>query len=220
MSLAAGTCPDVEGFVLAGGASSRMGRDKALLKLGGRPLIAHACDVLQAAGLTAQIAGARSKLNKFAPVIPDASADGGPLAGICSALAQAKAEWAVFLPVDLPLMAPSLIQFLVRHARISGMPVTLASINGFAQTFPAVVRRNALPVLESELRAGRSGCFRAFRAAGVSLVAAEMVAQSGHVADARGLAPFQWFLNVNTREDLDRAEAILIRHGVSARAIA
>ena len=113
------------GFVLAGGRSSRMGSDKALVEFGGRPLIAHAVGILKAAGLAVSIAGAcaenRAGLEAYAPVIPDTEAGLGPLGGICAALRSTTASYGVFLPVDVPLMAPSLIAFLVRHAGGGGL---------------------------------------------------------------------------------------------------
>ena len=97
--------PDADGFVLAGGQSSRMGRDKALLAFAGQPLVAHALDLFQEAGLPAMVAGAASpalrSLPVFASVIDDDSPGLGPLSGICAALSIISARFAVFLPVDL-----------------------------------------------------------------------------------------------------------------------
>jgi molybdopterin-guanine dinucleotide biosynthesis protein A len=203
--------PDAAGFVLAGGRSSRMGADKALELLAGQPLVAHAVSVLLEAGLAASIAGARSPLAHFAPVVEDSQPGLGPLGGICAALASTSACRAVFLPVDLPLLPASLIAFLLHHARITGAVATLCSVNGFAQTFPAVVRRAALPALQGELEAGRGGCFSAFQAAAARLgqpltvLAAESLVQSGQVAHPDGLPAARWFLNVNAPGDLLRA---------------
>jgi molybdopterin-guanine dinucleotide biosynthesis protein A len=202
-------------FVLAGGRSSRMGEDKALLQLAGQPLVGHALAVLGAAGLTARIAGARADLDRFAPIIADETADCGPLGGICSALDQTDQKWAVFVPVDMPLLPSSLVKYLVADARLTGLAVTLVSVNGFVQTFPAVIRTETLPALRKELESGVGGCFAAFTSAvrlreeSIRAVPVEMLAQSGQVADPRGLAPYQWFLNVNTREDLERTSAAL-----------
>ncbi len=206
------------GFVLAGGQSSRMGREKALIGFGGRPLIVHALEILRGAGLPASIAGARAELGAFAPVIHDANPGAGPLAGICSALSAAQAQHAVFLSafisVDLPFVPPSLVAFLVHHAQVTRKAITIATVTGFAQTFPAVIASQALPALASELRAGRNGCFAAFEAAAASLgqavsrVPIEWIAQSGHALHPNGLAPAQWFLNLNTPSQMERAEAL------------
>lgn len=202
------------GFVLAGGRSTRMGQDKALVELGGRPLIAHALDVLRGAGLEPRIAGARTDLSRFAPVLADAEPDRGPLGGVVSALAQTAQEWAAFVSVDMPLMAPELVAYLAADAQRTGSAVTLASLNGFAQTFPAVIRKDALPVLAEELERDTGGCFAAFQAVagapGVRQLEAEALAQTGQISDPRGLWPFEWFLNVNSPEDLLRVSAAFL----------
>lgn len=212
-SLGAFAAPrDAVGFVLAGGRSSRMGADKALELFAGKPLVAHAVSVLCEAGLSASIAGARSPLAAFAPVVEDSQPGMGPLGGICAALASTSACLSVFLPVDLPLQPASLIVFMLHHARTTGAAVTLCSVNGFAETFPAVLSRELLPLVQGELEAGRGGCYSAFQAAAgrlgqaVSVLPVELLVQSGHVAHPGGLPAARWFLNVNSPEDLRRAE--------------
>ncbi len=209
---------DAAGFVLAGGQSSRMGRDKALLHFAGRELVAHALATLREAGLSGTIAGAGpaadSVFATYAPVVLDQQPGLGPLAGICAALEAAAARYVVFLPIDLPLLPSSLVAYLLHHTRITGRAVTVPSVNGFAQTFPVVLDRSVLPALKMELDSGKRRCFSAFHVAAESvgqplaLVAAELLAQSGQVAHPLGLAPMRWFLNVNAPRDLQRAEAL------------
>ncbi len=209
--------PDAGAFVLAGGQSTRMGRDKALVLLAGRPLIAHALDTLRDAGLEPSIAGARSSLARFAPVVEDAKPECGPLGGICAALASAQSQWAIFLPIDLPLLPASLIACLLLHARITGSVVTVPSICGFAQTFPVVLHRAVLPVLEAELAALHFGCFSAFAEAAAALgepacvVPVEPLAQCGQAAHPAGLTACRWFLNVNAPRELAFAESLARR---------
>ncbi len=208
------TLPGAAGFVLAGGQSSRMGHDKALVKFAGKPMVAHALATLRAAGLSVQIAGARASLAKFAPVIADEEPGRGPLQGICSALGQAAAEWAVFLPVDLPLLPPQLVEFLLAHAHLTQSVITLASVNAVPQAFPVIIRRIAQRALESELRAGNSACMAAFQSVAerrgepLAILPVELFVQSGRLAEPRGLPPSRWFLNVNTRGQLHRAEVL------------
>jgi molybdopterin-guanine dinucleotide biosynthesis protein A len=209
---------DAIGFVLAGGQSSRMGRDKALLEFADRPLVAHALSIFNEAGIPAMIAGAaspaRASLEAFAPVVEDASSGLGPLSGICAALSVNSARYAVFLPVDLPLLPASLLVYLLRSAGITGSVITVASVSGFTQTFPVVLDRAALPALQNELHSQRYVCFSAFQAASavagqsVSSVAVELLAQTGEVFHPLGLPPIHWFINLNTPDDLARAEEL------------
>jgi molybdopterin-guanine dinucleotide biosynthesis protein A len=204
------------GFVLAGGRSSRMGRDKALVELDGRTLAALAVDKLKAAGLSAVIAGARSGLGHLAPVVADEAPDEGPLRGVCTALESTKAPLTVFVPVDMPLIPAALLSHLVSDARATGAAVTLVSVNGFTQTFPAVIRTRLLPFLREELVAGRRGCLAAFQAAssrvdeGLRVTPVELLVQAGQVRDERTLPAYQWFLNVNTPEDVERAASLRV----------
>jgi molybdopterin-guanine dinucleotide biosynthesis protein A len=206
--------PDAAGFVLAGGQSSRMGEDKALVRFAGRPLVETALAVLRQAGLEAFIAGAHSSLAAFAPVVEDREAGLGPLGGITAALEATARRRAVFLPVDLPLLPANLLRYMLHHAQVTGRAVTVPSVTGFVQSFPAVVDRAALPLLRSELEAGRGGCFAGFQAAcaalgePVSVLPVELLVQCGQVSHPDALPPALWFLNVNSPADLQRAEAL------------
>jgi molybdopterin-guanine dinucleotide biosynthesis protein A len=198
-----------------------MGEDKALLQLGGRQLIQHALDILREAGLEARIAGARSELAAFAPVIPDApgASELGPLGGICAALSAFTCRFAVFLPVDLPLIPSSLISYLVHHALVTEAAATVVSVSGFVQTFPAIMDRAAIESLRSSLNSGDRNCLKAFRAAGsalrggFSVLPLELLIQPGQVRHPRALYAAQWFLNVNTPDDLRLLDKVMARTG-------
>ena len=204
---------EAAGFVLAGGKSSRMGSDKALLRFSGRPLVEHALGILASLGLSATIAGARSHLDAFAPVIPDAGR--GPLDGVCAGLADCKAPLAVFLSVDMPLFPPRAIDCMLQVARIGNSGAVLFTLNGFIQTFPAVLDPVLLPALLPELHHGHMGCLRAIRSATqalqrpLRLLPVELLVQSGQCEHPSFLPPFQWFLNVNAPADLAAANKLL-----------
>lgn len=200
---------DPAAFILAGGRSSRMGTDKALVPFNGKPLAVHALSILHQAGLPAAFAGGDPSLAALAPVIPDPLTL-GPLSGICAALAHSTATFTLFLPVDLPLLPPGLLTCLLRHAAITQAPITLTSVAGFPQTFPVAIRRSALPALQNELAAGRLGCFSAFQAAALasslSVLPVEYLLQSSQIAHPANLPSPWWFLNLNTPADLLRAQ--------------
>src|ERR1700761_8141432 len=94
----------VHGFVLAGGKSSRMGRDKALLTFRGRPMVEIAVEKLRGFCSAVSIAGNREDLSSFAPVVTETRVDCGPAAGIEAGLQACTELWAMFVPVDVPLV--------------------------------------------------------------------------------------------------------------------
>lgn len=206
-----------QGFVLAGGQSSRMGQDKSLVRCKGVPLIQHALDILRAVRIEPCIAGASANLSSFAPVIQDAPGFSGlgPLSGICAALAAASARFVVFVPVDMPLIPHELIRYLVHHAQATESAVTVASICGFVETFPVVVDREAARILNRSVQSEDRKCLKAFRAAAVALsrplsaVPVEFLLQAGQIHDPHGLPPSAWFLSLNSLADLTKAESLL-----------
>jgi len=153
-------------------------------------------------------------------VVPDAEPGLGPLGGICTALASTSARLAVFLTVDTPFLPAALIGLLLRHAKLTGRAVTLASVGGKTQSFPVVLDRSILPFLQSELAAGRGACLRAFLAAAAalggppSLLPVEWLLQSGQIAHPAGLPAVDWFLNLNSAGDLRLAERLSDRNRV------
>jgi molybdopterin-guanine dinucleotide biosynthesis protein A len=214
-----------DAFVLAGGKSSRMGTDKSLLNLNGEPLIQYALEIFRRAGLHARIAGAPCDLSQFAPIIPDhGSASGlGPLAGICSAMSASNSAYAVFLPVDMPLVPAALVTYLLHHAVITKSVVTIASVAGFLQTFPVVIDHAAAPVLQVALGSEDRNCLKAFRAASnaltqpFSVLPLEVLIQAGQISHPAGLPAHAWFHNINSPRDLGAAEAMLL--GSTARQV-
>ncbi len=98
------------GVVLAGGLSSRMGRDKALLSWQGRPLIEHQLAVLRDAGVDELcVSGERAAYGGIA----DAIALAGPLGGLAGvAQAQAGEAELLVIPVDMPLLRGDLLRRL------------------------------------------------------------------------------------------------------------
>ncbi|XWK49511.1 NTP transferase domain-containing protein [Tunturiibacter empetritectus] len=77
-------CPvpeEVGGYVLAGGKSSRMGRDKALLELAGKPLVRHAVTKLRRVCMDVRILSGNPELAAYAPIVADLHPGCGPMGG-------------------------------------------------------------------------------------------------------------------------------------------
>jgi molybdenum cofactor guanylyltransferase len=180
------------GFVLAGGRSSRMGQDKALLTLGGEPLVKRAIQKLRKICAEVAIAGGTEDLARFGRVIPDKTCGCGPLGGIVSALEQSSSEWNLFLPVDAPYVPISALKALLAMA--GGFPGVgvMARVRGLMQPLCAVYSRNALEALERELVAGRWKVTLAIESAGPVKV--------------MDFEDPSWFANLNTPEEFAEAE--------------
>ncbi|WP_036142847.1 NTP transferase domain-containing protein [Lysobacter sp. HA18] len=98
------------GIVLAGGRSSRMGRDKAMLVLDGRTLLDRAIGVLRYAGATqVLVSGDRPDYHGITDITPGA----GPVGGIASVLPHVGDGPMVVIPVDLPRLDVDAIQLVV-----------------------------------------------------------------------------------------------------------
>ncbi len=116
--------PPVQGLVLAGGQSTRMRRDKAVLPYGGRTQLERACELAarHTAGVFVSVRAGQATDPQRArwPLILDSVDGGGPLVGIRSALAaQPGIAWLV-LACDLPLLSDEVLATLLR-ARAGGL---------------------------------------------------------------------------------------------------
>ena len=188
-----------EGFILAGGASSRMGRDKARLTLGGRTFTQRVGAALGAVALKVSVVSARPESNELDfPVVEDVYRDCGALGGLHAALLACRAPWAAVVSCDLPFVTGELF------ARLGELRTTDAD---------AVVPRQP---------DGRPQPLCAFYATARCLELAARLLDEGErrprvllqQARTRWVAPREladlrdaelFFLNVNTPEDYERA---------------
>lgn len=155
-----GLLEDVAAYVLAGGRSTRMGQDKAMLVLAGRPLVEHAVRKLRSITPNVCILSGNSRLARFAPLVADLRGNSGPLGGIEAALAHTKKPWVLIAPVDTPFVPAILLRHWVnrvlqhRNARLS-----LFSVDGSVQPALCLVHRDLAPYLRDSLEAGRLKLF-------------------------------------------------------------
>lgn len=178
------------GVILAGGASRRMGLDKALVTLGGQPLVQWVAERLdpqvEALALSANGDPARFGFLHL-PVLPDTESL-GPLSGILAGLRWAQAQGATALicaPCDSPFLPPDLVPRLCLAAE-GGRPA-MATSGPDLHPAHALWPVGLIPALESFLASGASPRLRDFA-----------------FAHDAALAPFPVgsFANANTPEDL------------------
>ena len=194
------------GVVLAGGASRRMGRDKAALLIGGEPLLRRAVGRLRLALAEVIVVGAPA----LAPLVPDTRivADGwpgrGPLGALATALGATDAGWVVMVACDMPFTQPALIREIAWRALVSHDldVVALRGARGW-EPLHAAYSRACLP-LALERLAGDDASLRGLLAAAR---VGEVSAEEARSLDPAGRSAF----NANTpeewREALRLAEA-------------
>ncbi|MBR1659180.1 MAG: molybdenum cofactor guanylyltransferase [Oscillospiraceae bacterium] len=99
--------------VLAGGLSTRMGRDKAALPLGGTTLLAHQVRKLRSLGIRDIMVSGSALPADHARFVPDLFPRRGPLSGIHACLLAAEREHVLFLPVDVPRVPSEALRALI-----------------------------------------------------------------------------------------------------------
>lgn len=207
----------VHGFVLAGGQSTRMGEDKALLRFSGRPMVEIALDKLRSFCTEIGIAGNRDDLRAYGEVIHEARINVGPAAGVEAGLGAATQPWALFVPVDVPLI-PSWV--LCEWVKTVVFPkedaVACASYLTFEdhpQPAFCLLRRECLLGWSQSLARGERRLLRLLQELRMEDKGAVLpVALEGlphDIPNARVLREV-WFCNVNTPEELARAEAAAV----------
>ena len=153
--------PPILGAILAGGASSRMGTDKALVEVDGKPMALHVADALRAGGCQEVVLVGAAEATARAlgiPIVPDRWPGEGPLGGLASALAASPpAGLVVVAACDQPAITGALVQALVAAVVAGERTVAAAprTPSGGREPFPTAWRALARAGIEVHLRAGR-----------------------------------------------------------------
>jgi molybdopterin-guanine dinucleotide biosynthesis protein A len=187
-----------------------MGEDKAGLKFRGWPLIGLAVEKLSAFCTEVAIAGNRTELAHFAPVVTESRIDAGPAAGVEAGLQAAKLDWCLFLPVDVPLVPVKLLCNWAADVLLAeGVRGSYLLTNGQPQPSICMLHRECLAGVSSALDQGE----RRLRSL-LHGVDSEFGVGSLLVCDAATFAPGavtpadldRWFSNLNTPEEFADAE--------------
>jgi len=139
----------VQGVVLAGGRSSRMGHDKASLVVDGLPLVERAIRALSLVSSDTVVVGptvslVNTELSGGVTWIPDAEAFAGPVAALAQAAAAATADWLVVLPCDLAHPARA-VELLASQEPSDDVQAYIArDSTGSEQWLTMMLRRDAL----------------------------------------------------------------------------
>ncbi len=191
------TADSIIGAVLAGGHGHRMGRDKAVVELDGRPLISYPVCALRSVELDVVLAlrsgqEIPARLEDVS-VVHDEFKDAGPLGGLHALLKWLPGEWALVVSCDQPFIRVNLLHGIMSHANCTAEAV-VARTPERLQPMPGLYRKSCLPIVEEALERGERRIQDVLR----SLSLCEL---AGEDLDSLDLEHSS-FINVNTPRNL------------------
>ncbi|MEG8945723.1 molybdenum cofactor guanylyltransferase [Rosettibacter firmus] len=140
---------DITGVILAGGKSSRMGLNKALLKLGDKKIIEIAVDLMKS--IFPEVIIITNSPDEYSflqlPLFEDIYKWKGPLAGIHSALINSKTEKVFVLSCDMPLMTKEMIEYIINYE--SDKPIKFCEAAGYHQPLAGVYSKSLIADIEN-----------------------------------------------------------------------
>ena len=178
-----------------------MGADKALLEIGGVPLLSHALKLAGRVTSEVRIVGSTEKFAAFGPVVEDVYRDRGPLGGIHAALMSTATDFNLMLAVDMPFVRAEFLRYLILRAGESNAMVTAVRAQGGFQPLCAVYRREFGAVAELALKSGKNKIDGLFGEVSTRIIEEDEL--------RRAAFPAEMFRNLNTAEEWDEAKSDL-----------
>lgn len=140
-------------IILAGGKSSRMGEDKGLKNLNGKPMVSHVIDTAhKISDNIILIANNRDYLMFGIPVYDDLYKETGPLGGIYTGLHYSRFEKNLVLSCDIPFVNTELLEFII--ASSSDYDITVPVHNGRSHQLIGIYQKSCLKVFQKQLYNG------------------------------------------------------------------
>ena len=191
---------DVQGFILVGGASRRMGVDKAQLRFGKQTSVELIATALQSVTQFVTTVGWPHQQHEALPNIPDSRPNWGPLAGIQTALRAAKSRHCAIVACDFPFVTGALFERLLACTDDSDVVVPMQS-DDRPQPLCAIYRVDTcLPATEAAMAADEHSpraLLDRVRTRYLPFTELSPLERSEH-----------FFFNVNTPENYERAQQI------------
>lgn len=215
----------ISGYVMAGGASSRFGVDKALVEIGGRPMLDRMMGLMRGVTPKLKIVATAEKYREFGiEMVADRWPGEGPLGGIITALLDAAADsapttsnqqlqvtshnagaWCLIVSCDMPFLTEDWLKFLTQRAESSTAEVVLPRSAGGFEPLCACWRPRAAEALRQAFEQGVRKMMD-----GVREVKAEVLDEKDWKRfDTAG----RLFWNMNTPSDYEEVRRILEAEG-------
>ena len=203
--------------ILAGGKSSRMGTDKALLEYDGKHFIEKIAGELSwfderiiARGSNS---GLNSQLEREWTVIPDRYPGHGPIGGLHAALSDCASDALFVVTCDMPLIESGLVRELcncmqetdLEAERVDAYDVVISiGMDGKIHPLCGVYRKSVVPVLEEQIVSGRNRVMEALKKLRVKYVTIDSPDQAQQLA------------NINTPQDYEAMRAISSKNPIES----
>ena len=188
-------------IILAGGKSSRLGRDKALEKIGGKYLVERVIDSLSQLGddIIVVTAAPNQLSNLNVEKVLDTYPRTGAKVGLCTGINASLSFYSLVVACDMPFLNIDLLRYLLDSA--SGFDAVIPRIGDKIEPLHAVYSKNCIPILEEQISKGKLKISDLFNEINVRYV------EPGEIEryDPRHLSLF----NINSEADLKRAKTII-----------
>ncbi len=197
----------ITGAILAGGRSSRLHRNKALLDLNGKPFLQHVAETMLNTVRDVVIIADRHDEYGFLglPIHADVYKECGPLGGIHAALTVARNDAVFIVPCDVPFLTPAFIRLVLSREHRGDVTIVLGGNS--LQPLCGLYRRSCLPVIEEELQRGQYSVRDCLKKLHTSIVSPPLDVQH---------SPAHPLMNINTPEDYARCLDIAQQIGRSS----
>ncbi|MBE3581881.1 MAG: molybdenum cofactor guanylyltransferase [Thermoanaerobacteraceae bacterium] len=187
------------GIALAGGKSSRMGTNKALLSVGRETMLGTIVSVLKSLFPETLVVTNEPELYRDLGVklVGDIFPGMGPLGGIHAGLVVSSFWHNFVVACDMPFLEPGLIAYMLEQAE--GYDVVVPRLGGYLQPLHAVYSKGCLPAIEDCLRKGVTKIIAFYPEVRVRYIEGEVLQRHGD--------PAEIFFNINTPADLEWARS-------------
>jgi molybdopterin-guanine dinucleotide biosynthesis protein A len=178
-------------IILAGGKSSRMGVDKGLMLLNGKPMVQYVLDAAKQLTPHILLVANNPEYQQFGyPVFADIWPETGPMGGIFTGLTHSQTDKNLVLACDTPYLQASVLRILLGHCE--KLSITVATLNGQLEPLFAVYDKKCLPLIAKCLQN------KVFKLQNLIDSCGDMVKK----VEMSELVPSETFRNLNTPEDL------------------
>jgi molybdopterin-guanine dinucleotide biosynthesis protein A len=192
----------IAAYILAGGESSRMGRNKALLEIDGMPLLVRTARLVEEVAGTPSVIGPKAMFAVFGlECIEDDWRGAGPLGGIATALRASREEWILVVACDLPYLTKEWLNFLATRAKASSADAIIPQNLLGAEPLCAMYRKRGDAAIRTALERG----VRKVTDGLAGLKIEEIAPAEWKSFDSEGML----FKNMNTPADYEEARARL-----------